>query len=526
LLKRLGPRYAEVLAEQQRIIRSAAGERGGREIDTQGDSFFFAFPRANGALGAAVVAQRELAAHDWPDGVEVRVRVGLHTGEPAVGEQRYIGIGVHRAARIGSVAHGGQVLLSNATRELVEDELHGVSVRELGSYSLKDIDRPERLYQLDIEGLQTEFPPLRAQKVAEPRRVSRWTLLIAALAGVVAAAVAIPIFALGQRGSDGRSIEAASGNSVAFVDPVSSDLVADVAVGTAPTDVAVGEGAAWVTNAGDGTVDRVDLETRTVRQTIRVGHGPDGIAAGAGSVWVANSLAGTVSRIDPLSSEVTQTIAVGNGPSGIAVGRGAVWVVLRDDRKLVRINAQSGKVERKFPAEGELVDVAVGANGIWVSSETEGQVVRLDPSSGSVLGVAQVGRGPGAIAAGEDAVWVVKSVDGTVSRIDPDTATVTAAFKVGDAPSGIAAAPGGVGRERGGRLAFADRPGDESRNPIDTRRGQPGRRRGRARARPPRRSSGRRRAPRGDAEGRQRRLVRLGNAGPGAGQLRHREHDE
>ena len=150
LLKRLGDTYGEVLAEHQRIVRQAAAARGGREIDTQGDSFFFAFPRANAALGAAVVVQRMLAAHDWPEGGEVRVRIGLHTGEPVVGEERYLGIGVHRAARIGAIGHGGQVLLSNATRELVEDDVGGVSVRELGSYRLKDIDRPERLFQLDF----------------------------------------------------------------------------------------------------------------------------------------------------------------------------------------------------------------------------------------------------------------------------------------------------------------------------------------------------------------------------------------
>jgi hypothetical protein len=183
--------------------------------------------------------------------------MGLHTGEPVVGEQRYIGLGVHRAARIGAVGHGGQVLLSNATRELVEDEVRGVTVRELGSYRLKDIERPERLYQLDIEGLRTEFPPLKAEKVAEPHRVSRRTVLVAALAAVVAAAIAIPIFAFGQGGSRRESIESAAGNSVGFVDAKANDLVADVSVGTTPTDVVFAEGSVWVTNTGDDTIERI-----------------------------------------------------------------------------------------------------------------------------------------------------------------------------------------------------------------------------------------------------------------------------
>ena len=144
LLKRLGARYSEILAEHQRIIREAAAERGGSEIDTQGDSFFFAFARANAALGAAVVAQRALAEHAWPDGEQVRVRMGLHTGEPVVGEERYVGIGVHRAARIGAVGHGGQVLLSNATRELVDDDVDGVSIRELDEQTVPSLMYPSR----------------------------------------------------------------------------------------------------------------------------------------------------------------------------------------------------------------------------------------------------------------------------------------------------------------------------------------------------------------------------------------------
>ena len=172
LVKQLGDRYAAVLAEHQNVLRSAVEDCGGREIDNQGEAFFFAFASANAAVAAAVIAQRALAEHAWREGAEVRVRMGLHTGEPLVGEERYVGIGVHRAARIGAVGHGGQVLLSNATRELVDGALTGVSIRDLGSFRLKDIDRLERLYQLDIEGLESDFPLLKAERVAEPRRLS------------------------------------------------------------------------------------------------------------------------------------------------------------------------------------------------------------------------------------------------------------------------------------------------------------------------------------------------------------------
>src|SRR3954451_10049636 len=169
LLQRFGDRYADLLDQHRRIVREAVTACDGREVDTQGESFFFAFARANAAVGAAVAAQRGLAAHDWPGGGEVRVRMGLHTGEPTVGDDRYVGIGVHRASRIGAVGHGGQVLLSNATRELVEEKVADVSIRELGLYRLKDFDRSERIYQLDIAGLLNDFPPLKAERVDERR---------------------------------------------------------------------------------------------------------------------------------------------------------------------------------------------------------------------------------------------------------------------------------------------------------------------------------------------------------------------
>jgi class 3 adenylate cyclase len=162
LLERLGERYAEALAEHRRILRDAFGSRGGREVDTQGDAFFYAFERARDAVAAAVAAQRALATHDWPDGEEVRVRMSVHTGEPVVGEEGYVGIDVHRAARICAAGHGGQVLLSATTAALVSGALpDGVTQVPLGDVRLKDLDDPERVVQLEIDGLPGSFPPLR-----------------------------------------------------------------------------------------------------------------------------------------------------------------------------------------------------------------------------------------------------------------------------------------------------------------------------------------------------------------------------
>jgi len=168
LLKRLGNRYATVLANQRRILREIFSRWNGQEVDTQGDSLFVSFPRATEAAEASVEIQREMAKHPWPEDVEVRLRIGLHTGEPLVAEEGYVGFDVHRAARIGNVGYGGQVLLSETTTALVMDELpRGVSLLDLGKHRLKDLRRSERIHQLLIEGLPSEFPPIKSLEALE-----------------------------------------------------------------------------------------------------------------------------------------------------------------------------------------------------------------------------------------------------------------------------------------------------------------------------------------------------------------------
>ncbi len=163
LLQQLGKQYAEVLPACRQLLRTVFQQHHGHEVDTQGDAFFVVFARSTDAISAAVAAQRALLNHVWPEGVAVRVRMGLHTGEPQLLSEGYVGLDVHQAARIASAGHGGQVLLSQTTRELVEHVLpEGVSVRDLGEYHLKDLQHPIHLYQLVIEGLTADFPPLKA----------------------------------------------------------------------------------------------------------------------------------------------------------------------------------------------------------------------------------------------------------------------------------------------------------------------------------------------------------------------------
>src|SRR6266581_890745 len=180
LLAALGDQYGEVLSTQRRLLRTAFGRHHGTELGTEGDSFFLVFASALDAAGACIAAQRELAAYAWPRDVLPLVRMGLHTGEPTRHEDGYIGMDVHRAARIAASAHGGQVVMSEATRQLVAGQLAGkqpsgagrgsqegagpadLGVADLGWHRLKDIAEAEHLYQLLIPGLPETFPPLKS----------------------------------------------------------------------------------------------------------------------------------------------------------------------------------------------------------------------------------------------------------------------------------------------------------------------------------------------------------------------------
>jgi class 3 adenylate cyclase len=157
LLQRVGDSYAELLEQHRALLRSAFRRWGGVEVDTEGDAFFVAFASAESAVAAAADLQRALARHPWPDNAEIRVRVGIHTGRARQVGQGYVGLDVHRAARVMAAGHGGQVLLSNATRK----QLAGASLRDLGEHRLKDLLQPERLFQLIVDGLPADFPALK-----------------------------------------------------------------------------------------------------------------------------------------------------------------------------------------------------------------------------------------------------------------------------------------------------------------------------------------------------------------------------
>ncbi len=164
LLRRLRESlYAQVLADHRSLIRSGLTAHGGREVDTQGDGLFAVFSSPSACLAAVIDMQKALETHAWPGGEHVRVRMGIHTGEASKTATGLVGLDVHRAARVAAVGYGGQVLLSETAAALVRDSLPAdAALKDLGVHRLKDLGRPEHIFQLQAPGLQAEFPPLRS----------------------------------------------------------------------------------------------------------------------------------------------------------------------------------------------------------------------------------------------------------------------------------------------------------------------------------------------------------------------------
>jgi YVTN family beta-propeller protein len=474
LVRQLGERYEELLTIHRRLLRAAAEHAGGYEVDTQGDAFFFVFPRAKNAVLAATAAQLALAEATWPDDKDVRVRMGIHTGEPGIGEEGYHGVGVVRAARICAAGHGGQVLVSDATRVVIEDEeLHDLSVRDLGEHQLKDMPRPERIFQLVGHGLLDDFPPLKAQASPSPfavagreeqladaardaietagarpkRLVGRMSRRLVVV--VVGALLLVGVIVGGVLLTHGSSsVELVEPNSLGAIDLKTDRVVAQVPVGSRPGDVVYGHHQLWVANLDDNTVSRVDPTTRRRAPTIILGAEPSGLAAGGNAIWVATDRG--VKGIDP-AYDTVGPIDVGRPnptaalfqslPTAVAFTPHAAWVVVGGH--LARANPRTGRVVETISTGNAPAALASRGDDVWVTDTFDNTVARVD-ATGAITATVGVGRSPNSIAVGSSAVWVADAGDDNVKRIDPDTATVVTTISVGSHPSAIAVSAGAV----------------------------------------------------------------------------------
>jgi class 3 adenylate cyclase/streptogramin lyase len=470
LLKQLRDGYAEVLVEHQRLLRSALEGAGGREIDTQGDAFFFVFARARDAVGAAVAGQRALASHSWPQNAAVRVRMGIHSGEPTIGGDRYVGLGVHRASRICAAAHGGQILLSNATRELIEDDLPpDLGLRDLGEQKLKDIDRPERVYQLVAPDLADGFPPLRgpAESAFSGReaelaaaaeaavrtklgfgRLSRALLLL--VGSLVAVGLVIgSLFLSGAIG--GGSGALVRSNSIGVIDPATNKVVDRIELPNRAADLAIGAGSIWVADLLDGTILRVDPRSRRIVKTIGVGFPPDAVAVGNRAVWAAQHAGvdnfASLGEIDPLTNQGSRprTLRVA-GPkvTGFATYDQGVWLGLSYSG-VFRIDEGSGRVRGPVPGTTDASAMTIGNGAVWIVERNDSVVSRIDPATNTVQHSIPLGvREADSMAFGAGSVWVADAAKNLVWRIDPVRNEISGTVTVGRGPASIAVGEGAV----------------------------------------------------------------------------------
>jgi class 3 adenylate cyclase/streptogramin lyase len=443
LLKSHRGEYANILAEHRRLLSETFAAHGGKEIDNQGDAFFVAFNRAKDAVLAAAACQRAVAAHSWPGGASLQVRIGIHTGEADLTVDRYVGLSVHRAARICAVGHGGQVLLSQTTASHLEDEeedLPGIALKDLGEQRLKDISRPVRLYQLDIDGLRTAFPPLVISDRPKPDRRKRVGLAVAALlvAGVTAIALALV--------SRDEAPPEVVPNSLVRIDPSTLEPTDVVPIGDEPDMVVAAGGFVWVThhvlrdidsgvlrNAGDRTLTRVDPSTGDAA-VVGGGLAPCGLTADpSGDVWVANCFASgsspkaNVVRIDAstLDFEATWPVPAGKGfYRGLAYGGGSLWVseVGGADNPpqrhtLTEVDPRTGAQQSiRLTDEAEPLAWSEGYGDLWMSNFLDGKVSRMHAAT-RVVETVDIVANPAFLVVDGDVVWVPDWANPRVVRL-------------------------------------------------------------------------------------------------------------
>jgi class 3 adenylate cyclase len=465
LLQREPDRYSDLLADHRKLLRASFAAHGGREIDTGGDSFFVAFGRAREAVAAAIDGQEALAAHAWPNGDGVRVRMGMHTGEPLVGPEGYVGLGVHRAARICAAGHGGQVLLSDATRQLVQDDMPAeVELRDLGTHRLKDIDRPEHLFQAVPVGARADFPPLR---VDGPRRSARRALLARVPVALLGAAAVLVLIAgvLALRGTQDSSTPpataafAASRESLAAFAP--GERRPDVAVqlpGRA-TGVVAAAGRIFVTTVGSAALTVVDGRSHKIVQTLPLRLQPAAVTVAADRVYVLDAR-GTVEGFRVGYERPVVRISYrdpsarpGRDPkpeaASLPAAGGALWAT-DGTRMLRRLDPRSRRV-RSIPVRGSLVGVASGDGAAWAVSGRPARVVRVDVRTNRVTDVIPIVTRAGfdapfpiGIATTPGTVWVLNGNTATVTRIDARQRGIVDTVPIGmdRAPRDIAASGG------------------------------------------------------------------------------------
>ncbi len=445
--QRRGDEAAAALAARfAGIAREHIAAHGGRLIELRGDEALAVFGSARRAIHAALELQSAFVEQTEADPtLPLPVGIGLDAGEAVPVEDGFRGGALNLAARLCSRAGPGDVLASQEVVHLART-VPGARYEDQGEFQLKGLDHPVRAVRVLAEGsdLRSRIAPFVPEPIVPPRRRSFASrhrgILIGAVIAVLAATL-IPIALLRKDAPAG--LPGVSANSVGLLDPRTGTIRQEVGLHVVPSQVAADRTTAWVTSEADGSVSRIDLRSGSV-QRIQAGSNPTGITYGDGAVWVTDSGNRSLERINPATDTVVQQIPVGNSPRSVAVGSGGVWVANSLDDTVSRIDPRTGHPSLTIPVGGTPVAIALGDGAVWTANSTDGTVSRIDLGTAPVVRSITVGNGPDAIAFADGAIWVANGLDGTVSRIDPATDTETDRLPVEEGPTSLAASGGSL----------------------------------------------------------------------------------
>ncbi len=480
--QREGDEAAALLAARfAEVTREVVAGHSGVLLELRGDEALVVFTSARQGIRAALALQEAFVDETLSDSTLVLpVGIGLDAGEAVAVEGGYRGGALNLAARLCGRAGPGEVLASQEVTHLAR-HLSGVRYESRGRLDLKGMSGQVPVVRVVLDPTDPTRESAFRSAVAPPRppRMSRRRLLTAgALVLVLLAAAGVYAANQASETSAGLSV----GDRVDLVDVGSGRVLHQVRLGKQPSAIASGAGSLWATNAGDGTVSRIDPDSRTVRGSIdvggkptgvvvaggfvwvtdqvgqsvaqinpdvgrlvskvQVGNRPTGIAAGPSGVWVANSADGTVTQIDPRTGDVVKTVDVGNAPTGIAVTADTVWVTNNADGTVSAVDARTGTLRDSFPVGNGPAGIVSSAGSLWVATTLDGSLARMDPATGAVMTKIQVGNGPTGVVATRRAVWVSNEFGATVVRVDPARGQVDKTVRVGGAPQGLALAGG------------------------------------------------------------------------------------
>jgi YVTN family beta-propeller protein len=452
---RLAAAFAELTRET--IIAS-----GGEVIELRGDEALCVFSSARQAVRAAVQLQLRFRRQtDEGPAFQLPIGVGLDAGEAVPIEGGYRGGALNTAARLCSLAGPGQILATDTVVSLAR-RVEGIRFVPRRAVRLKGLESPVRVIEVVPEA---GLPPLPHIARAKPTRVNRRTIILAVV--VALALLGLLVGLLVNRTQGRQFLSRLDPNAIGVIDADAAGIAAQVASSSAPSAITVGAGFVWVASEADGSVSRIDPETRAMR-TLSLGNRAAGVSYGGGSLWVTESDARVVAQIQPETLSVVQTFPVGNAPGSIAADARTVWVANTFDGTLTRISIGRGVVTGTIPIGARPAGVAVDASAVWVADEANGAVLRIEPKSGRVVHATPVGNGPSSIAVGSGSVWVANRQDDTVSRIDPATNRVSDVIPVGASPVSLAVGSGSVwvASEADGTLARIDAESGEVKTTV------------------------------------------------------------